>query len=93
MELLPDLIYAGSVDGIAGYVMKTDYLSETTRIAPLFDVDGKTTIGSISVGAKRTDFPKNRNGQTYGSAVEATSPETESELIEAFGVMVQKDMY
>ncbi|MEW4425878.1 hypothetical protein AB1I68_00120 [Paenibacillus pabuli] len=85
-ELLPDLISAGSVDGIAGYIMKTDYLSETTRIVPLFDVDGKTIIGSISVGAKKTNFPKNRNGQTYGSAVEATSPEKEPELIEAIGV-------
>ncbi|MEC0125914.1 hypothetical protein [Paenibacillus pabuli] len=86
VEILPDLIYAGSVDGIAGYVMKTDYLSETTRSVPLFDVDGKTIIGSISVGAKKTNFPKNRNGQTYGSAGEATSPETEPELIEATGV-------
>ncbi|MGX1829129.1 hypothetical protein ACWIE6_12790 [Paenibacillus taichungensis] len=86
VERLPDLIYAGSVDGIAGYVMKTDYLSETTRTAPLFDVDGKTIIGSISVGGKKTNYPKNRNGQTYGSATEATSPETEPELIEAIGV-------
>lgn len=84
VEILPDLIYAGSVDGIAGYVMKTDYLSETTRIAPLFDVDGKTIIGSISVDAKKTNYPKNRNGQTYGSAGEPTSPEPE--LIEAIGV-------
>ncbi|MGF9696505.1 hypothetical protein [Paenibacillus sp. MABNR03] len=86
VEILPDLIYAGSVDDIAGYVMKTDYLSESTQIVPLFEVDGKTIIGSIFVGAKKTYFPKNRNGQTFGSAVEAASPETEPELIEAIGV-------
>ncbi|MFC9709285.1 hypothetical protein ACFTRD_14160 [Paenibacillus sp. NPDC056933] len=83
VEILPDLIYAGSVDGIAGYVMKTDYLSETIRVAPLFDVDGKTIIGSISVGSRKTNYPKNRNGQTYGSAGEPTSQEPE--LIEAIG--------
>ncbi|WP_152682978.1 hypothetical protein [Paenibacillus sp. VT-400] len=43
-------------------------------------------------------YPKNKNGQTYGSAVYATSPETEPDLILAFGVdgkegyLLKKDM-
>lgn len=43
-------------------------------------------------------YPKNQNGQTYGSAVYATSPETEPDLILAFGVdgtegyLLKKDM-
>jgi hypothetical protein len=32
------------------------------------------------------EFPKNENGQTYGSASDATSPYTEPDLIEAYGV-------
>lgn len=31
-------------------------------------------------------FPKNENGQTYGSAADATSPYTEPDLIKAYGV-------
>jgi hypothetical protein len=33
-----------------------------------------------------TVFPKNKNGKTYGSAADATSPENEPELIKAWGV-------
>ena len=32
------------------------------------------------------NYPKNINGQTYGSSADATSPETEPELISAIGV-------
>ncbi|MFE5318386.1 hypothetical protein ACFQ88_06735 [Paenibacillus sp. NPDC056579] len=87
-EMLPDLIHAGSVDGIAGYVLKKDYLEKLGRDVPLYDVDGKTIIGSVHIsGAKNMNFyPKNKNGQTYGSATDATSPETEPELISAIGV-------
>lgn len=31
-------------------------------------------------------FPKNENGQTYGSSAHATSPDTEPDLIRAYGV-------
>lgn len=31
------------------------------------------------------DFPKNESGETYGSALESTSPETEPDLIKAYG--------
>lgn len=87
-ERLPDLIHAGSVDGIAGYVLKNDYLEELGRDVPLYDVDGKTIIGSFHIsGAKNMNFyPKNKNGQTYGSATDATSPDTVPELISAIGV-------
>lgn len=87
-EMLPDLIHVGSVDGIAGYVLKKDYLEELGRDVPLYDVDGKTIIGSFHIrGAKNMNFyPKNKNGQTYGSATDATSPETVPELISAIGV-------
>ncbi|WP_179088701.1 hypothetical protein [Paenibacillus amylolyticus] len=43
-------------------------------------------------------YPKNKNGQTYGSAAYATSPETEPDLILATGVdgtdgyLLKKDM-
>jgi hypothetical protein len=88
VEMLPDLIHKGSVDGIAGYVLKKDYLEELGRDVPLYDVDGKTIIGSFHIsGAKNMNFyPKNKNGQTYGSATDATSPETVPELISAIGV-------
>lgn len=85
-EMLPDLIYVGSVNGIAGYVLNKDYLSEFSRDVPLYDVDGKTIIGSFHIGAKNMKYPKNKNGQTHGSAADATSPETEPELISAIGV-------
>lgn len=87
-EMLPDLIHVGSVDGIAGYVLKKDYLAELGHDVPLYDVGGKTIIGSFHIsGAKNIDFyPKNKNGQTYGSDVDATSPETRPELISAIGV-------
>lgn len=32
------------------------------------------------------NFPKNQNGQTYGSASDATSPESEPDLIKAIGL-------
>lgn len=86
VEMLPDLILAGSVNGIAGYLLKKDYLGELSRNVPLYDADGKTIIGSFHVGAKNQNYPKNKNGQTYGSAADATSPETEPELIRAIGV-------
>ncbi|MEK4510512.1 hypothetical protein EJP82_23655 [Paenibacillus anaericanus] len=35
---------------------------------------------------KAPNYPKNENGQTYGSAADATSPETEPDLIRAVGV-------
>jgi len=85
VEMLPDLIHAGSVNGIKGYLLKKDYLGEPGDV-PLYDVDGKTIIGSFHIGAKNMNYPKNKNGQTYGSAADATSPETEPELISAIGV-------
>jgi hypothetical protein len=92
VEVLPDLIHAGSVDGTAGYLLKKDYLGERGRNVPLYDVDGKTIIGSFHIGAmnqsptKAPNYPENENGQTYGSAGDATSPEIEPELIRAIGV-------
>jgi hypothetical protein len=86
VEMLPDLIHAGSVNGIAGYLLKKDYLGELGRDVPLYDVDGKTIIGSYYIGAKNMNYPKNKNGQTYGSAADATSSETRPELISAIGV-------
>ncbi|MGO4548440.1 hypothetical protein AB4Z29_26990 [Paenibacillus sp. 2TAB23] len=87
-ELLPDLIHVGSVDGIAGYVLKKDYLTELGHDVPLYDVGGKTIIGSYHIsGAKNIDFyPKNKNGQAYGSDADATSSDTRPELISAMGV-------
>ncbi|NOU70708.1 hypothetical protein GC098_04560 [Paenibacillus sp. LMG 31458] len=86
VEMLPDLIHAGSVNGIKGYLLKKDYLGEPGRDVPLYDVDGKSIIGSFHIGAKNMIYPKNKNGQTYGSVTDATSPETEPELISAIGV-------
>ncbi|GBG07209.1 hypothetical protein PAT3040_01757 [Paenibacillus agaridevorans] len=85
-EMLPDLIHGGSVDGLAGYVLKSDYLKGGTDV-PLYDVEGKNIIGSIHIaGAKSLDFyPENENGQTYGSDADATSPETRPDLIRAIG--------
>ncbi|WP_153047501.1 hypothetical protein [Paenibacillus sp. EZ-K15] len=85
VEMLPDLIHAGSVNGIKGYLLKKDYLGEPGDV-PLYDVDGKTIIGSFHISAKNMNYPKNKNGQTYGSSADATSPETEPELISATGV-------
>ncbi|WP_211220800.1 hypothetical protein [Paenibacillus terrigena] len=85
VEMLPDLIHAGSVNGINGYMLKKDYLGEPGNV-PLYDVYGKTIIGSFHIGAKNMNFPKNNNGQTYGSIADATSPESEPELISAMGV-------
>ena len=85
-EMLPDLIHAGSVNGITGYVLKKDYLGEPGRDVPLYDFDGKTIIGSFHIGAKNMNYPKNKNGQTYGSATDTTSPKKEPELISAIGV-------
>ncbi|OAB25880.1 hypothetical protein PMSD_26835 [Paenibacillus macquariensis subsp. defensor] len=85
IKMLPDLIDAGSVNGIKGYLLKKDYLGEPGDV-PLYDVDGKTIIGSFHIGAKNMNYPKNKNGQTYGSAADATFPETEPELISAIGV-------
>jgi len=86
VEMLPDLIHVGSVNGIAGYLLKKDYLSELVHDAPLYDVNGKTIIGSFHIGAKNMSYPKNKNGQTYGSATDAPSPDMEPELIRAIGV-------
>ncbi|MEC0231982.1 hypothetical protein [Paenibacillus alba] len=85
VEMLPDLIHAGSVNGIKGYLLKKDYLGEPGDV-PLYDVYGKTIIGSLHIGAKNINYPKNKNGQTYDSSADATSPETEPELIRAIGV-------
>lgn len=85
VEMLPDLIHAGSVNGIKGYLLKKDYLGEPGDVL-LYDVDGKTIIGSFHIGAKNMNYPTNKNGQTYGSAADATSPETEPELIISIGV-------
>ncbi|MGG3506138.1 hypothetical protein ABES58_11690 [Paenibacillus lautus] len=86
VELLPDLIHMGSINDIAGYVLKKDYLGELSRNVPLYDVDGVNIIGSIHIGAKNMNYPNNKNGQTYGSSADAASPETEPELISAIGV-------
>jgi hypothetical protein len=64
VEMLPDLIHMGTINDIAGYVLKKDYLGEDSRDVPLYDVDGKTIIGSIHIGAKNMNYPKNKNGQT-----------------------------
>ena len=85
VEMLPDLIQAGSVNGIKGYLLKKDYLGEPGDV-PLYDVYGKTIIGSFHIGARNINYPKNKNGQTYGSSADASSPETEPELIRAIGV-------
>lgn len=85
VEMLPDLIHAGSVNGIDGYLLKKDYLGEPGDV-PLYDVYGKTIIGSFHIRAKNMNFPKNKNGQTYGSSADATSPKTEPDLISAIGV-------
>jgi len=34
----------------------------------------------------QTIFPQNKNGQTYGSAADATTPDNEPDLIQAWGV-------
>jgi hypothetical protein len=86
IEMLPDLIHSGSVNGIAGYVRKKDYLSELSRDVPLYDVSGKAIIGSYPIRAKNMNYPKNKNGQTYGSSIDATSSETSPELISAIGI-------
>ncbi|MDQ0111961.1 hypothetical protein [Paenibacillus harenae] len=83
VDMLPDLIHAGSVNGIKGYLLKKDFLGEPGDV-PLYDVDGKTVIGSFHISAKNMNYPKNKNGQTYGSSADAT--ETEPELISAIGV-------
>ncbi|SDK41747.1 hypothetical protein SAMN05428961_10221 [Paenibacillus sp. OK060] len=83
-EILPDLIYAGSVNGIKGYLLKKDYLGEPGDV-PLYDVYGKTIIGSFHISPMNMNYPKNKKGQTYGSSADATSPETEPELISAIG--------
>ncbi|SDC25690.1 hypothetical protein SAMN02799630_00932 [Paenibacillus sp. UNCCL117] len=84
--MLPDLIYSGSVNGIAAYVLKQDYLSELSRDVPLYEVSGKAIIGSYRISAKNVTYPKNKNGQTYGSSADAASSETSPELIRAIGV-------
>ncbi|MFC7677372.1 hypothetical protein [Paenibacillus sp. GCM10028914] len=85
VEMLPELIHAGSVNGIKGYLLKKDYLGEPGDV-PLYDVNGRTIIGSFHISAKNINYPKNKNGQTFGSSADATSPETEPELISATGV-------
>ncbi|WP_422661192.1 hypothetical protein ACK8P5_12190 [Paenibacillus sp. EC2-1] len=85
-DSLPDYIYAGNINNISGYVLKSDYLGEFSRNVPVYDVDGVNIIGSIHYGAKNMIFPKNNNGQTYGSSADASSPEMEPELISAVGI-------
>lgn len=96
-ETAPDLILAGNVDGTAAYVLKTDVLGEQPKTSddgsvPVYAVDGKTEIGSFSSGAMNRifaiapNYPKNENGQTYGSAADAISNETMPDLIRAAGV-------
>lgn len=85
VEMLPDLIHGGSVNGIKGYLLKKDYLGEPDGV-PLYDIDGVNIIGSLYISPKNMNYPKNKNGQTYGSAADATSPETEPDLIQAEGV-------
>ena len=46
--------------------------------------DAKTNNNQST--AQVPDFPKNKNGQTYGSASDASSPYTEPDLIKAYGV-------
>lgn len=84
-DMLPDLIHAGSVNGIQGYLLKKDYLGEPGDV-PLYDVDGRTVIGTFHVGAKNMNFPNNKHGQTYGSSADAASADMEPELIRAIGV-------
>ncbi|MFD0679412.1 MULTISPECIES: hypothetical protein [unclassified Paenibacillus] len=66
--------------------------SQGGRNVQLYDVDGKTIIGSFRIGAmnqiptKATNYPKNENGQTYGFAADATSYESIPDLISAVGV-------
>lgn len=99
-EMLPELIYRGSIDDVAGYVLKSDYLKAGSNV-PLYDVEGNTIIGSIHIsGAESLNFyPKNENGQTYGSEADATSPETGPELIRAYGengiegYLMKQDLY
>lgn len=86
VEMQPDLIFSGSVNGIAGYLLKEDYLGELSRNVPLYDVDGVNIIGSLYISPKNMNYPKNKNGQTYGSAADATSYETGPDLISATGV-------
>lgn len=50
-------------------------------------------VGSLGYAAIRNqglapapEYPKNEFGKTYGSALKATSPETEPDLIKAIGV-------
>lgn len=98
-EMLPDLICRGSVDGVAVYMLKSDYLKAGSDVS-LYDVEGRTIISSIHIsGAKSLDFyPVNENGQTYGSEADATSPETRPELISALtedgieGYVLKKDL-
>lgn len=85
-ESLPDYIYAGNINNISGYVLKSDYLGEFSRDVPVYDVNGVSIIGSVHYGAKNMIFSKNNNGQTYGSSADASSPETEPELISAVGI-------
>jgi hypothetical protein len=87
IETIPNLILAGSVDGTAGYLLKKDYLGEQPEDVPLYDVDGKTIIGSFHIrGQKAPNYPKNEIRQTYGSSADTTSPYTEPDLIKTYGV-------
>lgn len=50
----------------------------------LDNTDTKTNNNQSSLQV--SSFPKNENGQTYGSAADAVSPSTEPDLIKAIGV-------
>ena len=41
---------------------------------------------NVNPTTARPSFPKNENGQTYGSASDASSPDEEPDLIKAYGV-------
>jgi len=65
---------------IIGFVFVIGIVAGT--MAP--DITNATTNNLSPVQVP--SFPKNENGQTYGAAPDATSPETEPDLIKAIGV-------
>jgi hypothetical protein len=52
----------------------------------IFDVPTDLKASQEQNSVQVPSFPKNKNGQTYGSASDPTSPETEPDLIKAYGV-------
>ncbi|NOU88666.1 peptidase M56 BlaR1 [Paenibacillus sp. LMG 31460] len=45
-----------------------------------------TLANNNSTKENITQFPKNESGQTYGSGLDATSPNSEPDLIKAYGI-------